>query len=95
MGGELMNTQAKIALDKQKHPDRFCSVHRCLWKVVKLDPWTQTYSLRPDCPGGYCPRHANRAGSRQIDVLEPIRRATYTEGFLFSALRVHGVFDSQ
>jgi hypothetical protein len=90
-----MNTQAKIAVDKQKHPERFCPVLRCLWRVVKLDPWTQTYSLRPNCPSGYCPRHRNVAGSRQIDVLEPIRRATHTEGFLLPALRAHGVFDPQ
>jgi len=56
-----MNVQAKVAIEKQKHPERFCPVHRCLWRAVKLDHETQTYSLRPDCPGGYCLRHA---GSR-------------------------------
>lgn len=52
-----MNTQAKVALDKEKHPERYCKAKRCLWKVVQLDHAAQTYSPRPDCPDGYCPRH--------------------------------------
>jgi hypothetical protein len=47
-----MNTAAKVAMDKQKHPERYCSVPRCLWKTAKLDHATQTYS-----GGGRCPRH--------------------------------------
>lgn len=52
-----MNIQAQVALAKEAHPERFCPVTRCLWFVVKLDHATQTYHPRPDCPGGYCPRH--------------------------------------
>jgi hypothetical protein len=44
-------------MDKEKHPERFCPVHRCLWRVASLDHATQTYRLRADCPGGFCPRH--------------------------------------
>ena len=36
-----MNIQAKVALDKEKRPEKFCPVHRCLWRTG----------------GGYCPRH--------------------------------------
>jgi hypothetical protein len=88
----MSSTQVKVALDKQKHPERFCPVRRCLWKVVKLDHRTQTYSLRPDCPGGYCQRHGSGTSSRPVEALEPIRRAARTDGFFFSALRKHGVF---
>lgn len=52
-----MNIQAKIAIDKEKHPERFCKAKRCLWRVVKLDHATQTYTPLENCPGGYCPRH--------------------------------------
>jgi hypothetical protein len=47
-----MNTQAKVARDKQVHPQRFCPAPRCLWKTAKLDHQTQTY-----IGGGFCPRH--------------------------------------
>lgn len=39
-----MNIQAKVALDKEKHPERFCPTPRCLWRT----------------DGGHCPRHAKR-----------------------------------
>ena len=53
-----MNIQAAVALSKEKHPERFCPVTRCLWFVVKRDPeQSQRFVLRPDCAGGYCPRH--------------------------------------
>lgn len=52
-----MNIAAKVAADKQKHPERFCPAHRCLWRVTQLDHATQTHSVRANCPGGYCPRH--------------------------------------
>lgn len=54
-----MNIQAKVALDKEKHPERFCKETRCLWRVVKLDHATQTYHPLANCPGGRCPRHQN------------------------------------
>jgi hypothetical protein len=54
-----MNIQAKVAIDKQKHPERFCPAPRCLWKTAKLNHKTQIHE-----GGGYCPRHraALRAG---------------------------------
>jgi hypothetical protein len=54
-----MNIQAKVAIDKQKHPERFCPVPMCLWKVVRLEHDTQAYFPRNDSPGGYCPSHQN------------------------------------
>lgn len=84
--------QAKVALDKQEHPDRFCRQPRCLWRVVKLDRETQTHSPRPDCPNVYCPRHTPRHGKDSVDALEPIRRAACTkDSTLMSALRKNGV----
>jgi hypothetical protein len=47
-----MNIQAKVALDKQKHPERFCPAPRCLWKTTKLNHKTQVHE-----GGGHCPRH--------------------------------------
>jgi len=52
-----VNIQAKVALDKEKHPERFCKEPRCLWRVVQLDHVTQSFHPLPDCPGGRCPRH--------------------------------------
>jgi hypothetical protein len=54
-----MNIQAKVAIDKQKHPELYCPAAKCLWKVMKLDHDTQTCFPRNECPGGYCPRHQN------------------------------------
>jgi hypothetical protein len=36
-----MNIQAKVALDKERHPERYCPARRCLWRTG----------------GGHCPRH--------------------------------------
>lgn len=47
-----MNVNAKVAIDKQKHPERYCPELRCLWKTAKLNRETQTYE-----GGGRCPRH--------------------------------------
>jgi len=47
-----MNIQAKVALDKQKHPERYCPFPRCLWKTTKLNHATQVHE-----GGGHCPRH--------------------------------------
>lgn len=55
-----MNIQAKVGMEKREHPERFCKEPGCLWKVVKLDHETQTYSPLPSCPNGYCPRHKVR-----------------------------------
>ncbi len=56
-----MNIQAKVALDKEKNPEHYCKVRRCLWKVVQLDQSpAQTFSPRPNCLNGYCPRHGGK-----------------------------------
>jgi hypothetical protein len=36
-----MNIQAKVAIDKARHPERYCPERRCLWRTG----------------GDYCPRH--------------------------------------
>jgi len=41
-----MNTQAKVAIEKREHPERFCPTARCLWRTG----------------GGYCPRHGREKG---------------------------------
>jgi len=85
-----MNIQAKVALDKEKHPERFCRAQRCLRRVVKLDHATQTYSLRPDCPGGYCPRH--RSFKSVDEELARIRiAARATDSTFIAALRKNKV----
>ena len=38
----MMNTQANVAIDKQKRPEKYCPAPRCLWRTG----------------GGHCPRHA-------------------------------------
>lgn len=47
-----MNPQAKVALEKQSHPERFCPFPRCLWRTAKLNHRTGDRER-----GGYCPRH--------------------------------------
>jgi hypothetical protein len=47
-----MTVNAKIALEKQKHPERFCREPRCLWRTAKLNHETGKRE-----GGGYCPRH--------------------------------------
>ncbi len=63
-----MNMQAKVAIDKEKHPERFCPVKRCLWKTARLDHATQTYS-----GGGYCPRHTQNEPKPKTTVMDWIR----------------------
>src|SRR5205807_692697 len=47
-----MTIQAKVALEKQSHPERFCPFPRCLWRTAKLNHRTGDRER-----GGYCPRH--------------------------------------
>jgi hypothetical protein len=47
-----MSTQAKVAIEKREHPERFCPAHRCLWRTAKLN-----HSTGAREGGGYCPRH--------------------------------------
>jgi hypothetical protein len=37
----MPNIQAKVALDKERHPERYCPARRCLWRTG----------------GVLCPRH--------------------------------------
>jgi hypothetical protein len=55
-----MNIQAKIAMDKEKHPERYCPVKRCLWKTTKLNHETGVHE-----GGGRCPRHQLPKGESQ------------------------------
>jgi hypothetical protein len=48
----MTNTNAKIAMDKEKHPERYCPQKGCLWKTTKLNHMTNVHE-----GGGYCPRH--------------------------------------
>ena len=58
-----MNIQAKIAIDKQKHPERYCPGPRCLWKTTKLNHVTQVHE-----GGGYCPRHRSVSDARAVEA---------------------------
>ena len=51
-----MNVQAKVALDKEKRPERYCPAPRCLWRVVNYKG--ERYLT---CLTGYCPRHKHLA----------------------------------
>lgn len=63
-----MHIQARVALNKQKHPERFCPHPRCLWRTAKLNHATQTYT-----GGGYCPRHGQSNPKPHSTVLDWIR----------------------
>jgi hypothetical protein len=52
-----MNIQAKVALDKEKHPERFCKQNRCLWRVLVCHPMTREMVPAKGCQSGWCPRH--------------------------------------
>ena len=56
-----MNIQARVALDKERHPERFCPTHRCLWRTGD---------------GTACPRHYREA-TREVwgDIQAEVRRA--------------------
>lgn len=47
-----MNVNAKVAIEKHEHPERFCPTPRCLWRTAKLNHATGKHE-----GGGYCPRH--------------------------------------
>lgn len=63
-----MSIQAKVGIDKQKHPEKYCKERGCLWCIVKLDHATQTYIPLTNCENGYCPRHK---GSRITPINKP------------------------
>jgi hypothetical protein len=52
-----MNVQAKVAIEKQEHPERYCPVKRCLWKTSVPNDNGNGYHVHPSYPDGYCPRH--------------------------------------
>jgi hypothetical protein len=60
-----MNIQAKVALDKEKHSERFCKANRCLWRVLVCHPMTREMVPAPNCKDGYCPRHAPQSAVAQ------------------------------
>jgi hypothetical protein len=66
-----MNIQAKVAQDKEKHPERFCRVSRCLWKVLVCDPMTREMATAKGCEGGYCPRHKHLASTEEAQRWTP------------------------
>lgn len=51
-GENTLNIRTKVALDKAKHPERYCPEPGCLWKTSKLNHETQQRE-----GGGRCPRH--------------------------------------
>ena len=68
-----MNIQAKVAIDKQKHPERFCPAPHCLWKTAKLNHKTQVHE-----GGGHCPRH--RTGELNRLVKERVAEIMASRG---------------
>jgi hypothetical protein len=58
----MSNTQAKVAIEKSEHPERFCPARRCLWRTAKLNHATGQRE-----GGGYCPRHEPRERSTAMD----------------------------
>ncbi len=62
-GRDTMNIQAKVAIDKQKHPARFCPAPRCLWKTAKLNHEIQLHEGR-----GHCPRHRRINEVRDVET---------------------------
>jgi hypothetical protein len=67
-----VNTQAKVAIQKSRHPEYYCPVLRCLWRTVVCDPLTRQMKPAENCVGGYCPRHKK---ADVAEALAPILRA--------------------
>jgi hypothetical protein len=59
----MSNTQANVALAKEKHPEYYCRVARCLWRTMICDPMTRQMKPAENCVDGYCPRHGNGTNS--------------------------------
>lgn len=68
-----MNTQAKVAIHKQEHPDRYCRNPRCLWRILVCHPITRELVLAPNCVEGYCPRHKPVQSQNSATALDWIR----------------------
>jgi len=69
-----MTVNAKVAIEKAAHPERFCPMNRCLWRTSKLN---HTTGVREG--GGFCPRHRQHA-EPQSATLNMVRN-----GFSFPA----------
>lgn len=48
---------AKVGMSKQKRPENYCPVKKCLWRTRICDHMTGQMKPAPNCEGGYCPRH--------------------------------------
>jgi hypothetical protein len=64
----MSNTQAKVAIEKSEHPERFCPARRCLWRTAKLNHATEERE-----GGGYCPRHTQNEHKPKSTVMQWIR----------------------
>lgn len=83
-----MNTQAEVAIQKQKHPEYYCPTPRCLWRVLVCHPMTREMVPAPNCVDGYCPRHKAAGQHKQ----EPEPKSTVIEwirnGYTFPGMPV-------
>lgn len=54
-----MRIAAKVRLEKEAHPARFCPDKRCLWRIRRADDWKV---LSP------CPKHPVAVGVSEARV---------------------------
>jgi hypothetical protein len=78
-----MHIQAKVAIHKEKHPECYCPVPRCLWRTMVCDPMTRQMKPAANCVNGYCPRHRQLNPEPKSSVLEWIRN-----GYAFPGKRI-------
>lgn len=66
------STQVKVALDKSRHPENYCPVKGCLWRVRHLHGF-------PDTP---CKRHPPKPQlSEETQAFKAILRASMNADF--------------
>ena len=63
----MPNIQVTVALDKERHPERYCPARRCLWRTG----------------GGYCPRHVPTAQDEDPAYTERERQREVVGGELW------------
>jgi hypothetical protein len=68
-----MTTRLKVAMDKMKHPERYCPSAGCLWKTATLNRITGQRE-----GAAFCPRRHVRHAPPKSSALECIRN-----GFVF------------
>lgn len=52
-----MSTASKVREEKERHPERFCDVPRCLYRTLHRDnTWSE------------CPKHIHREGGPPYDA---------------------------